>query len=52
MTGISARFSFFFCYGANHLMNGPEGNSEFCFLPHWLPQGQRKVVDLEGGRYG
>ena len=38
VAGISARFSFFFfCYGANHLMNGPEGNSEFCFLPHWLP---------------
>ena len=35
VAGISARFSIFasvlFCYITNHLMTGPEGNSEFCF---------------------
>ena len=34
IAGISAQFSNFafvlFCYITNHLMNGPEGNSEFC----------------------
>ena len=29
---LSAVFNFvLFCYIANHLMTGPEGNSEFCF---------------------
>ena len=36
VSGISARFSKFafvlFCYITNHLMTGPEGNSEVCFL--------------------
>ena len=36
VTGISVRFSKFafvlFCYITNHLMTGPLGNSEFCFL--------------------
>ena len=36
MAGISARSSNFafvlFCYITNHLMTGPLGNSEFCFL--------------------
>ena len=35
VAGISAHFSKFalvlFCYITNHLMTGPEGNSEFCF---------------------
>ena len=35
VAGISARFSKYavvlFCYITNHLMTGPEGNSEFCF---------------------
>ena len=35
VAGISARFSKFdfvlFCSITNHLMTGPEGNSEFCF---------------------
>ena len=35
VAGISACFSKFafvlFCYITNHLMTGPEGNSEFCF---------------------
>ena len=36
VAGISARFSNFvfvlFCYTTNHLLTGPMGNSEFCFL--------------------
>ena len=36
IAGISARFSNFafvlFCHVTNHLMTGPLGNSEYCFL--------------------
>ena len=48
VAGISAHFSKFafvlFCYITNHLMTGPLGNSEFCFLqismfPSTSPQG-------------
>ena len=40
VAGISARFSKFdfvlSCYITNHLMIGPLGNSEFCFLESFM----------------